>query len=103
MSQWPWNTTQWQELRRIKLQNYPLCEQCMKQGRLEVATVVDHNVGVSAGGNPFPPLEELTSLCERCHNRKTRVHDQLGQELIDKGCDERGYPLDPRHPFFKGG
>jgi hypothetical protein len=33
------------------------------------------------------------------HNRKTRIVEQLGEEVMIKGCDERGYPLDPNHPW----
>ena len=41
------------------------------------------------------------SMCASCHNRKTRG-EQLGKELPIKGCDVYGYPLDPRHPWYKG-
>jgi 5-methylcytosine-specific restriction protein A len=53
------------------------------------------------GGMPYPPLDGLQSMCERCHNRKTRC-EQLGTAPAIKGCDARGYPLDPRHPWYDG-
>jgi 5-methylcytosine-specific restriction protein A len=85
------------------LQTNPLCEQCLKQGRLTIAVAVDHLVAISKGGDAYPGLDGLMSCCASCHNRKTRVTEQLGQELTVKGCDERGYPLDPNHPWYKTG
>ena len=97
MAKWPYTTQRWQRLRKQKLQVNPLCELCLKQGRLEVATVVDHIAGINKGGQAFPPLDALMSCCESCHNRKTRIVEQLDQELTPKivrGCDVDGRPLD---------
>jgi 5-methylcytosine-specific restriction protein A len=102
MASWPYNTQRWQRLRRIKLQYNPLCETCLKQGRIEPANTVDHIVAVKApGGEAYPPLERLRSQCTSCHNRKTRIVEQLDEELTVKGCDAYGYPLDPNHPWYR--
>ena len=88
----------------MKLQQHPLCEYCLNAGKIEVATVVDHIVPVGKGGDAYPPLDHLMSCCVSCHNRKTRIVEQQGKELSPKGirgCDERGYPLDPNHPWYK--
>ena len=99
MAVWPYNTQRWQRLRRMKLQVNPLCEPCLKQKRIEPAVAVDHIVPVKApGGQAFPALDWLMSMCASCHNRKTRG-EQLGEELPIKGCDVYGYPLDPRSPL----
>jgi 5-methylcytosine-specific restriction enzyme A len=104
MAVWPYTTQRWQRLRRMKLQVNPLCETCPKQNRVEPATTVDHLIAVKApGGEAYPPLSRLRSQCTSCHNRKTRIVEQLGRDLDDlpiKGCDEFGYPLDPRHPWY---
>jgi 5-methylcytosine-specific restriction protein A len=97
---WPYNTDTWQRLRRVKLQETPLCEPCSALGRLEPATVVDHRVPISAGGSPFPALDELNSMCVSCHNRKTQGEQQGNATFIMKGADVRGLPVDPAHPFF---
>src|SRR5512143_4379613 len=92
-----YDTKKWQRLRRHKLQQNPLCEICLKAGKLEVATVVDHIVGVNKGGQAYPALDGLMSCCESCHNRKTRIVEQLDKELTPKvvrGCDEDGRPHD---------
>ena len=99
MSVWPYNTAKWQRYRKQKLQAHPLCEVCLQHGQIEVATVVDHRIPISAGGEPFPPLEGLASLCEGHHNGKTRA-EQLGEtNWMHKGCDIFGRPLDPNHPW----
>jgi 5-methylcytosine-specific restriction protein A len=102
MSTWPYNSATWARLRRLKLEHNVLCEECFKIGRLELAVAVDHVIAISAGGEPFPPPDELRSLCISCHNRKTRVVDQQGKELTTKGCDVSGMPLDPVHPWRRG-
>jgi 5-methylcytosine-specific restriction endonuclease McrA len=56
----------WQRIRRLKLEQNPLCETCIKFGRLEPAVAVDHVVAINAGGDPFPPLDRLRWL--RCGN-----------------------------------
>ena|SRR3974390_2982229 len=100
MSTWPYYTVRWRRLRSIKLQLNPLCESCLQWGSIEAATAVDHKKPINAGGIPFPPLEGLASLCDRCHNTKTRS-EQLGEEgWFRKGCDVFGRPLDPRHPWY---
>jgi 5-methylcytosine-specific restriction protein A len=99
MAIWPYTTQRWQRLRRLKLAVNPLCEVCLKPRRIVPAVAVDHVIAIRSHGDPYPALEGLTSCCAPCHNRKTRVTEQLGKELTVKGCDEFGYPLDPNHPW----
>jgi 5-methylcytosine-specific restriction endonuclease McrA len=76
MATWPYTTQRWQRLRRHKLREHPLCEYCLNVGKLEVATVVDHIVPISRGGDPYPPLDHLMSCCASHHNQKTRAEQQ---------------------------
>jgi 5-methylcytosine-specific restriction enzyme A len=99
MAQWPYTTQRWQRLRRHKLQARPLCEACLQHGKIEGATVVDHKIPINASGEPFPLLDELASLCERCHNAKTRAEQQGKEIWLHKGCDYFGRPHDPNHPW----
>lgn len=104
MSKWPYNTQRWQRLRLAKLREHPLCQSCLERGIVEVATVVDHVVAITAGGDAYPAFDGLRSLCAPCHNRRTRVVQQLGQEITIKwGHDENGWPLDPDHPWNREG
>ena len=85
---------------RVKLRAHPLCEACLQFGYVEPATPWTIGRRSMPAAIRFPPIDQLASLCERCHNRKTRG-EQLGRELLPKvwGCDERGWPLDPDHPW----
>ena len=59
-----YNSGPWRKCRRAQLQREPLCRVCES-----VAQMVDHIVPLSEGGEPFT-IENLQSLCNRCHNRK---------------------------------
>ena len=108
MSTWPYSTRRWSRLRLLKLAANPLCEVCL-QGRAEIvpAIAVDHRTPISERGRKerlvaeaFPPLDQLTSLCESHHNAKTRA-EQLGEDYMRKGCDIFGRPNDPDHVWNK--
>lgn len=106
MAKWPYNTTAWQKLRRLKLDVDPLCEGCEPRGQLTVASHVDHRKAISDGGDPFPPLEELASLCPSCHSAKTARGVEAGAVRSTKprkGCNPDGTPLDPAHPWATRG
>ena len=101
MAKWPYTTQRWQRLRKYKLQLNPLCEACLQLGYIEPATTVDHRTPINRGGEPYPEIDKLASLCERCHNMKTRC-EQLGEDYMRKGCDVFGRPLDPDHSWNRG-
>jgi 5-methylcytosine-specific restriction enzyme A len=95
MAKWPYNTQRWQRLRRAKLRQNPLCEDCLKRQLVIPAVAVDHFFPIRAGYDAFPPLNQLTSLCIPCHNYKTRG-EQLGWKIPHRqfrGCDENGMPI----------
>jgi 5-methylcytosine-specific restriction enzyme A len=95
MAKWPYNTQRWQKLRRQKLQLNPLCEDCLKRQLVIPAVAVDHFFPIRSGGDAYPPLDQLTSLCIPCHNYKTRG-EQLGWKIPFRefhGCDENGMPI----------
>lgn len=48
----------------------PLCVLCLKDGRPEPATCVDHIVPISRGGQAWDQ-NNWQSLCDRHHKRKT--------------------------------
>jgi 5-methylcytosine-specific restriction protein A len=105
MAHWPYNTGRWQRLRAAKLRETPCCEDCTKRGRTAVANTVDHRTAINAGGDPFPPLSGLASLCASCHGITTNARDRpdrrAGRGLL-RGCDAEGWPLYPAHPFLVG-
>jgi 5-methylcytosine-specific restriction endonuclease McrA len=106
MADWPYNTGAWRKLRAAKLVAAPLCEHCKARGVLVRANTVDHNTPIAKGGAPFPALEGLTSLCERCHNEKTATHDRgMAKPFARrfKGFDASGNPIDPADEWHGGG
>ncbi|MBO9579864.1 MAG: HNH endonuclease [Sphingobium sp.] len=102
MADWPYNTAQWQRVRRAHLARFPLCEDCKTAGFIRVANTVDHRIPISAGGHPFPGHDGLASYCPSCHGAKTARGVEAGAVRTNKprrGCDASGMPLDPAHDW----
>jgi 5-methylcytosine-specific restriction protein A len=59
----------WRNIRNRYIQKHPLCEECLKAGRLVPADEVHHIVPPEEGGTHAE--ENLMSLCRSCHT-KTR-------------------------------
>lgn len=108
MSSKIYNTKRWKELRKLKLAQNPLCQDCLTLGVIEAANHVDHVQAIADGGAPFE-LENLRALCIRCHSRKTVYRDGgFGRQKKEyairaKGCDTAGIPIDPNHHWNSGG
>lgn len=61
----------WQRLRLFVLRrDRYLCQHCLKQDIVTIATDVDHIIPLSKGGARLEP-DNCQSLCRTCHNRKT--------------------------------
>ncbi|WP_112834704.1 MULTISPECIES: HNH endonuclease [unclassified Rhizobium] len=106
MADWPYNTSTWQKLRLAKLAADPMCEPCRVRGNATLANAVDHMTPVNAGGDPFPPLDGLMSMCERCHNEKTAANDRKHKKPFArkiKGVDAQGNPVDHSDGWHRGG
>ena len=99
MAEWPYSTARWQRLRQLKLSHDPLCEACPG---ITTASHVDHVRAISDGGDPFPGMDGLRSLCPSCHSAKTARGAEAGAVRSSKprrGCDAEGNPLDTSHPW----
>lgn len=106
MAKWPYNTALWQKLRRRKLAAAPVCHPCWLRGEVTLAKAVDHVVPINAGGDPFPPLGGLMSMCERYHNEKTAANDRVDTKPFArkvKGFDAQGNPIDPTDGWHQTG
>ena len=106
MADWPYNTSTWQKLRLVKLASDPLCEPCRARGDTKAANTVDHIKPINAGGDPFPPLDGLTSMCGRCHNEKTAANDRRHKKPFArkvKGFDAAGNPVDRSDDWHREG
>lgn len=60
---------QWRKVRKVILAGEPLCRQCELEGRVTIATDVDHIVELSKGGEKCDPAN-LRPLCRACHRRR---------------------------------
>lgn len=63
----------WQRIRARYATAHPLCEQCLKEGRITPVEEVHHVLPVSKGGTHAE--DNLMSLCRSCHNK---IHHELG-------------------------
>ncbi len=65
-----YQSTAWRRLRTVKLEQQPMCEECERQGKITPAQLVDHILPINKGGASLD-IENLQSLCNTCHNRKS--------------------------------
>ena len=61
----------WRRARKLFLQRHPLCANCLSQGIVTPATVVDHIVPHRGDRALFWDENNWQPLCKSCHDRKT--------------------------------
>lgn len=62
----------WVRLREQALmRDHGLCQECLKQQRITPATEVDHIIPIRVDWGKRLKLENLQSLCHKCHMKKT--------------------------------
>jgi len=85
--------------RKEQLSKQPLCETCLKAGRITIATVADHVIPHKGDEHLFWN-GQLQSLCDaepwRCHSSRKQAMEAKG---FEPGCDARGRPRDASHPW----
>jgi hypothetical protein len=91
----PWyNSKRWKVRRTQQMQRQPLCELCLREGRIVAATVADH-ITPHRGDYDLFFNGALQSLCKHHHNK---VKQSIEEHGYDNSCDVDGRPLDPNHP-----
>jgi len=60
----------WRALRAVKLQQTPLCERCMREGKTTLAKVVHHLKDRRSSPELELDIDNCESLCHSCHNRE---------------------------------
>lgn len=81
----------WQKMRELYLQQFPLCVDCDRQGRIRLADQVDHIVPLAKGGTDA--FNNLQGLCVECHQIKTAL-DMGYHARPEIGLD--GWPIEPQ-------
>ncbi len=61
----------WRKARKAFLTRHPLCAECLKNGTLTPATVVDHIVPHRGDHALFWDEQNWQPLCKSCHDKKT--------------------------------
>lgn len=78
------NTMRWRRLRHSKLSDQPLCERCLKEGRVTAASEVHHKVPVessptmSGKTSLMYDYANLMSICHECH---VKEHKEMGRAV----------------------
>lgn len=87
---------QQQRLRRLRRTN-GLCELCRAEHRVEIAVEVDHIKPLEQGGEDVDA--NTRNLCRAHHLQVTA--EQFGHQRARSlgGCDARGLPTAPGHPW----
>ena len=91
-----YHTAQWRRLRRVVLNEEPLCRFCQQAGRITPADTVDHIKPHGGDWELFVRRDNLQALCKQCHSAQKQMAEIHGHS---QGCDEDGMPLDERHPW----
>ena len=90
------NSRLWRDWIRAKqLRDHPLCEDCRVEGRVTVATTVDHVIVPNGNATLQRSPSNFRSLCDSHHSRKTNAQARGGYTYQ---LDAEGYPTSPLHP-----
>ena len=65
----------WQKLRNRYIAQHPYCVECLKHGKITLATDVDHIRPHRGDPRLLYDEKNLQSLCHSCHARKTASED----------------------------
>lgn len=71
----------WQQLRALFLRANPVCVYCEREGRLKIATVVDHITPHRGDDRLFWDQANWQSLCKHCHD-SIKAKEERMQERV---------------------
>ena len=87
-----------QRQRERRLALYPLCVDCIAEGRVTATEEINHIIPLDEGG--LDTDENTEGLCKPHHLIKT--HAQNARRHGNHGYDAQGKPNDPDHPWSSG-
>jgi len=81
-----YHSSAWKRARKTTLQrDYGLCQECLKHNRITFAQLVHHVIPVKERWDLRLEQDNLTSLCESCHNR---IHNVKLVNSVNKKQDK---------------
>jgi 5-methylcytosine-specific restriction endonuclease McrA len=93
-----YSSARWARIRRYQLLKHPLCKFCLERGVVTPAETCDHIEPHRGDVNKFW-LGPFQSLCKQCHDSTKRFVELHG---FRPNIGPDGWPLDPRHPVYRG-
>lgn len=104
-----YNNTTWRKLREVYMHEHPLCEECLKKGKVTPAEDIHHIRSPFTGGDINYSLllddNNLEAVCKKCHqlihNAKEgytspedilrQLDDLLNPEIRDEDIEDGNY------------
>jgi 5-methylcytosine-specific restriction enzyme A len=90
----------WRRLAAAQLRREPLCVECLRKGVVTPAVQADHVERHHGNATAFF-TNRLQSLCGACHAVKTGIEEGVRARGFSTEIDERGWPVDKRHPCWR--
>ena len=69
----------WNEYSKGRRRSFPLCAECLRQGKTKVAEATDHIVPHKGSYQLFWNYSNHQSLCKKCHDEKTAKEGAFGK------------------------
>lgn len=91
-----YNDKKWHSVRSIQLGIQPLCQSCLVDGHVRLASDVDHVFAWNSVGNDSFLINLFQSLCHSCHSLKTGL-EQKGIYRYYKVPDYIDYAIEDYH------
>jgi len=76
-----YQSSRWKRRRRLLLKNSPFCVECLKNGRLTFASIIDHIKPHRGDWALFLAADNLQTLCAACHGKKSRLEKLDGGKM----------------------
>lgn len=84
-----YNTPRWKQLRNLKIQESPLCEDCLKEGRVTPAEEVHHIKSFCVRGiseeekyRRAYDYNNLVALCKDCHHKRHGTYNDMREKIL---------------------
>jgi 5-methylcytosine-specific restriction endonuclease McrA len=81
-----------------------LCVACKARGIVRASELVDHIRPHNGDLRLFWDRSNWAAMCWSCHSAKSRADEhqaRTGRPALRRGADERGFPIDPNHPWHR--